>query len=897
MESFLLDGGSSSDEEDDNKVNDNNNKAMVPPKMAPQQQIHVPAPTPLAQNPVSSTVPRTTMNTPALAPMPPNPIVSNPTTQRQAPPMNNIPRQQIPGRPMPMNMPPTTAAPSMSSMTRPQHSVPKNPTSMNTMQTKKPSHPTPIASIDIEPTPLRDMMKKMPAPKPAPVPAPSPLTQVPPSNKNITMMPQPQPVHIPERRSAITVSTIQHSSMPPTSQPMRPPSRTIQSSGSQNIQRPVTTLNTPSTQPLSRPVATNMQQSQQTQSQRQHRAPPSSHAEQSARKEKERFLMFTRVLMKYLEQKQPDLHRRAKEVIKECAEKNKQNHPEYTSLTRAMRIRLKETVGDVYWKKADEYLEHYLKQKEQQRSRSQKPGSMPSRPSSSSQPSSRNPSHQVYTSRPTGGVSSLPPGSQAPNPLSVSSQPRQPYQPIHQPPSRYGSTSQPGQPPMNKPMQTTVPKNVMNERQQENHRKAREAVLGSGSSSQNTQIRTIQPTNVRKTAPTPVPSINPKQQMGASVSRAAMDKKSNFAAPSTNDKKRRTSNSTVTVSSTDTKTTVSTKNTTSTPAPESQTKKKEYEELMLHIDNSADYNWKTAAFILSKEHLSDLDLQEEQKMLIYGKKTLPSWPKVVTEKPSERANIRTKTWHDTNILSSRKAWAKLRLKEEDQFKEKQERFKRSQLDGVSVTYANNQNNPSNGKFAHTWLNEDKATNDKALALISEATESYLLSLLKGAVNAARQRQNIDAIRLWHMQHVPTRNGSGRHPIALRLGCDVKRQLALAEGNAAMTTHRLEEVLSRKAENNGDDLNYTEEDDKLALINAHSMSDLSKHPAKLPKVIEQAEKDSKRSFDIYQGKRSGEPPFGRVPKKSKIIVKDVESCMDDVSFPWKGKGATSIGFAR
>ena len=81
------------------------------------------------------------------------------------------------------------------------------------------------------------------------------------------------------------------------------------------------------------------------------------------KKEKEKFLMLTRVLMKYLEQRDLDMHTRVKAQIKECYLKNKQGDPNFKSLTTSMKARLKQTVGDAYWKKAHDYLDHFLKQK------------------------------------------------------------------------------------------------------------------------------------------------------------------------------------------------------------------------------------------------------------------------------------------------------------------------------------------------------------------------------------------------------------------------------------------------------------------------------------------------------------------------------------------------------
>jgi hypothetical protein len=86
--------------------------------------------------------------------------------------------------------------------------------------------------------------------------------------------------------------------------------------------------------------------------------------EREAKARKERFLMFVRVLMKYLEQKDPDMHTRAKAVIRECADKNKNKERGYESVTASMQKRLKDMVGDAYWGRAEAYLNHFLKQKE-----------------------------------------------------------------------------------------------------------------------------------------------------------------------------------------------------------------------------------------------------------------------------------------------------------------------------------------------------------------------------------------------------------------------------------------------------------------------------------------------------------------------------------------------------
>ena len=77
--------------------------------------------------------------------------------------------------------------------------------------------------------------------------------------------------------------------------------------------------------------------------QQQHRPPggsrmplnPQQQADMQRRlkREKETFLVFTRVLMKYLEQKDMALYHRVKAIIKDCAERNRRQEPGYESVT------------------------------------------------------------------------------------------------------------------------------------------------------------------------------------------------------------------------------------------------------------------------------------------------------------------------------------------------------------------------------------------------------------------------------------------------------------------------------------------------------------------------------------------------------------------------------------
>jgi hypothetical protein len=54
---------------------------------------------------------------------------------------------------------------------------------------------------------------------------------------------------------------------------------------------------------------------------------------------------------------------KAKAVIKLCYEKNKSGNPEFENLFQSMKTRLRATVGEMYWKKAHDYLEYFVRQK------------------------------------------------------------------------------------------------------------------------------------------------------------------------------------------------------------------------------------------------------------------------------------------------------------------------------------------------------------------------------------------------------------------------------------------------------------------------------------------------------------------------------------------------------
>lgn len=79
------------------------------------------------------------------------------------------------------------------------------------------------------------------------------------------------------------------------------------------------------------------------------------------RRQKEKFLMFTKILLWYLEQKDSRLYIDVKAVIKDCNDRNKRQEPGYESVTAAMKYPIKELVGDHYWHKATVYFEDYYR--------------------------------------------------------------------------------------------------------------------------------------------------------------------------------------------------------------------------------------------------------------------------------------------------------------------------------------------------------------------------------------------------------------------------------------------------------------------------------------------------------------------------------------------------------
>eukprot|EP00980_Cylindrotheca_fusiformis_P014954 scaffold4095_cov117-Cylindrotheca_fusiformis.AAC.11 len=77
-------------------------------------------------------------------------------------------------------------------------------------------------------------------------------------------------------------------------------------------------------------------------------------AHEKRQQETRRFLMFTGVLVKFLEKKNPALCQDAREVIQRCGETEQGGQNE--SICDSLKVPLKEAVGSAYWKQAKGYL-------------------------------------------------------------------------------------------------------------------------------------------------------------------------------------------------------------------------------------------------------------------------------------------------------------------------------------------------------------------------------------------------------------------------------------------------------------------------------------------------------------------------------------------------------------
>ncbi|KAL7496761.1 hypothetical protein ACHAWT_004908 [Skeletonema menzelii] len=602
------------------------------------------------------------------------------------------------------------------------------------------------------------------------------------------------------------------------------------------------------------------------------------------KKEKEKFLMFTRVLMKYLEQRDPEKHAQAKREIKECYERNKNGDPEYQSLTQSMKARLKVTVGEMYWSKAHNYLDHFFKQKQKERART---GEQPQE--SSQQPQPQQPSQPHIHQQ-----------QQPPPSIVRTSAPQPQVQPMIPPPQQQKLPMQQTPAPTKEQVDAQKKKEeaAKKKREQRNaNAKAKRAAAAAAKKAKETAA--LQGKGVPPTGTTSYSS--------AHITTPALA--SSVAVPGSS-----VTSTTASVSSVGSKKETK-KKSKKAPSRPSVTKKKKAEasyKFKDNVDHAFLIDVKSMSNILPKDHKLDLNLDEEQRILLYGDQRQREKIRVITDAAADALSEGAPVdgvlseagipqlpwklpavyegWGEKNLLSVRTAWAKVRLPESELQREGMLQQEKSiETEGDVPTSAENViSAPSiiskpveemaparleDDTTNHVWHNETRAEQDPTLALLSEATEIFLKEAIEKAVAKARLRQNLDGVRLWHTlhsHHADPSSANGKQPPALiRLGCDVRRQVALADGNAVKIYQRMEEAIGR----DNDTFHFEAEDPEKMALEATSMADLSRK-APLKSAASDADSEAKRRFEVFAGKDIQEPPFGRVPKKAKVILKDL-----------------------
>jgi hypothetical protein len=308
-----------------------------------------------------------------------------------------------------------------------------------------------------------------------------------------------------------------------------------------------------------------------------------------------------------------------------------------------------------------------------------------------------------------------------------------------------------------------------------------------------------------------------------------------------------------------------------------QSMDRELNELMEQVDHAANFDWTVAGSILGDE--TRWTISEEQRRLIYDSRTTVNATSAQDE-VSDTPSFPIPGWSQRNVISSRLAWSRLRRgrKQLEEISNPVVGGGLLSLNSVpgqnSVTMDDGTTTTVTKEVDAVWHNEEKAEEDAALAVLSEGAEIYIRSVLEKALHCARQRQNLDGIRLWHQQY--TAHTAEKPALSLRLGCDVERQVAQSIGNAAMTCKRMEEALERQSDIPEAYRAITDD----SLKTASSMYELALLP-KLGRAITDAEVEGKRNFDLYNGRNAHEPPFGRVPKMAKIEVVDFQTGMNFV----------------
>ena len=76
--------------------------------------------------------------------------------------------------------------------------------------------------------------------------------------------------------------------------------------------------------------------------------------------QKKRFLLFIKILFKSLGREETETRDVAKSIVSDCTRRNRLGDPQYSPLMDAIDRRLRGHVGEVHWRRAHMYMQHYM---------------------------------------------------------------------------------------------------------------------------------------------------------------------------------------------------------------------------------------------------------------------------------------------------------------------------------------------------------------------------------------------------------------------------------------------------------------------------------------------------------------------------------------------------------
>jgi hypothetical protein len=169
-------------------------------------------------------------------------------------------------------------------------------------------------------------------------------------------------------------------------------------------------------------------------------------------------------------------------------------------------------------------------------------------------------------------------------------------------------------------------------------------------------------------------------------------------------------------------------------------------------------------------------------------------------------------------------------------------------------------------------------NDPCCILLSAAVQEYMTKAMVRGIESARGRQNLDGLRLWYMQHMSDKPP----PLGLKLGCDVKRQVARVMGDAAMLTSKMEDQLAKRSTGTREGTTTGENQvTAIAIESSGTMVDMAKKPV-LSGGGDVARMQANEYYRVWNGSKNGGGVggrggliFGKVPLVGSITETDIE----------------------